>query len=59
MSQLLVFIYKNETGAKALEAQLTESQANQDLSISDAALILRREDGRPVLNHADRVFEGG
>jgi len=59
MSELIVFIYENETGAKTLEAQLVEAQENQDLSVSDAALILRQEDGRPVLSHAaDLVGRG-
>jgi uncharacterized membrane protein len=59
MSQLLVFIYQNETGAKELEAQLIEAQADQNYRINDAALIRRREDGRPVLSHAaDLVGRG-
>jgi uncharacterized membrane protein len=59
MSELIVFIYENETGAKTLEAQLVAAQANRDLSVSDAALVLRKEDGRPVLSHAvDLVGRG-
>jgi uncharacterized membrane protein len=59
MSELIVFIYENETGAKTLETQLVEAQANQKLTVSDAALILRQEDGRPVLSQAiDLVGRG-
>lgn len=59
MSELIVFVYENETGAKTLEAHLVAAQANQDLSVSDAALVLRHEDGRPVLSHAvDLVGRG-
>lgn len=59
MSELIVFIYENETGAKTLEGKLVEAQANRDLSVSDAALVLRKEDGRPVLSHAvDLVGRG-
>jgi uncharacterized membrane protein len=59
MSELIVFIYENETGAKTLEAQLVEAQANQILTVSDAALILRQEDGRPVLSHAKDLVGRG
>lgn len=59
MSELIVFIYENETGAKTLEAQLVEAQANQILTVSDAALILRRGDGRPVLSHANDLVGRG
>ena len=59
MSELIVFIYENETGAKTLEGKLVEAQANQDLSVSDAALILRQLDGRPVLSHAANLVGRG
>ncbi|MBE9474379.1 MAG: hypothetical protein IMY85_05770 [Chloroflexi bacterium] len=59
MSELIVIIYENKTGAKTLEAQLVEAQENQNLSVSDTALILRQDDGRPVLSHAvDLVGRG-
>jgi uncharacterized membrane protein len=59
MSQLITFIYANESGAKLLEEQLVEAQANQNLTVSDAALILRKEDGRPVLSHAVNLVGRG
>ncbi len=59
MSELIAFIYENETGAKALEAQLVEAQANQELSVNDAALVSRQADGRPVLSHAANLVGRG
>lgn len=59
MSELIVFIYENETGAKTLEALLVEAQANQILTVSDAALILQQVDGRPILSHAKDLVGRG
>ena len=59
MSELIVFVFKNETGAKELETGLVAAQADQELRVNDAALVVRLEDGRPVLNHAvDLVGRG-
>lgn len=59
MSELIAFAFENETGAKELETGLIAAQANQELKVSDAALVVRQEDGRPVLNHAaDLVGRG-
>ena len=52
MSELIAFAFENETGAKELETGLVAAQANQEVQVSDAALVVRQEDGRPVLNHA-------
>jgi uncharacterized membrane protein len=32
---------------------------NQELKVSDAALVMRRKDGRPVLNHATSLVGRG
>jgi len=59
MSELIAFIYENETGAKALETELIAAQKMQDFQVSDAALVVRLEDGRPVFSHAaDLVGRG-
>jgi uncharacterized membrane protein len=52
MSELIAFAFENETGAKQLEEGLVAAQANQEVQVSDAALVVRQADGRPVLNHA-------
>jgi uncharacterized membrane protein len=59
MSELIAFVYDNENGAKSLEGDLLAAQTDQNLRVSDAALILRRQDGRPMLSHAvDLVGRG-
>lgn len=59
MSELVVFVFEDEDGAKQLEGKFTSAQVNQDLKVSDAALVKRREDGRPVLNHATSLVGRG
>jgi uncharacterized membrane protein len=59
MSELIAFVYENETGAKSLEADLLEAQTNGNLSVSDAALIVRQGDGRPALSHAAKLVGRG
>lgn len=59
MSELIAIIYMSETGAKALETELIAAQKMQGFQVSDAALVVRLEDGRPVFSHAaDLVGRG-
>lgn len=56
MSELMAFIYESETGAKDLEADLIKAE---NVKVSDAALVVRQADGRPVFSHAvDLVGRG-
>ena len=59
MSELIVFAFENETGAKELETGLVAAQADQELRVNDAALVVRQEDGRPILNHAANLVGRG
>jgi len=59
MSELMVFAFDYEGGAKEFEGGLVSAQSNQELRVGDAALIVRREDGRPVLNHAINLVGRG
>jgi uncharacterized membrane protein len=59
MSELIVFAFENETGAKELETGLVAAQAEQGLRVNDATLVVRLEDGRPVLNHAVNLVGRG
>jgi uncharacterized membrane protein len=59
MSELVAFIYDNESGAKSLEGDLIDAQSDQSLSVGDAALILRQQDGRPMLSHAVNLVGRG
>jgi uncharacterized membrane protein len=59
MSELIAFTFESETGAKELEKGLVTAQADQGLRVDDAALVMRLEDGRPVLNHAVNLVGRG
>jgi uncharacterized membrane protein len=59
MSELIAFVFDNETGAESLEGELLDAQTNGNLKVSDAALILRKEDGRPALSHAANLVSRG
>ena len=59
MSELIVFAFENETGAKGIETGLIAAQSDQELRVNDAALVVRFEDGRPVLNHAVNLVGRG
>ena len=59
MSDLIAFIFENESGAKLLESELLEAQRSEKLGVSDAALVVRQEDGRPVLSHAANLVGRG
>ena len=59
MSELMVFAFENETGAKKLATGLVAAQADQGLRVNDAPLVVRLEDGRPILTNAvDLVGRG-
>jgi uncharacterized membrane protein len=59
MSELLVFTYENETGAKQLEATLIDWQARPGARIEDAAAVIRRSDGRMHAEHASKLVGDG
>ena len=59
MSELIAFVYDTEAGAKSFEAELLAAQTDQKLSVSDAALVLRQHDGRPMFSHADNLVGRG
>jgi uncharacterized membrane protein len=59
MSELIVFIFEDEDSAKQLEGKLISAQANQELTVSDAALVKRRQDGRASLSHTANLVGRG
>ncbi|UCF28439.1 MAG: DUF1269 domain-containing protein [Chloroflexota bacterium] len=59
MSELIAFIYDNEHGAKSFEGDLIAAQKDRGLNVGDAAVILRRDDGRPMLSHAVELVGRG
>ena len=59
MSELIAFAFENETGAKELEIGLVAAQADQELRVNDAALVLRQEDGRDPSSTTPQTWWGG
>ena len=59
MSELIAFVFDDEAGAKNLEQRLVAAQSDQQMQVGDAALVVRQEDGRPLLNHATGLVGRG
>lgn len=59
MSELIEFVFENETGAKELEVARGNAQSTEELKLDDAALVVRQKDGRPLLDHAMRYVGRG
>ena len=49
MSELVVFAFDNETGAAELREELKELQKQHLLTLEDAAVVVRRPDGKPKI----------
>lgn len=59
MSELIVFVFDNETGAKQFEVDLISAQERQEFKVDDAALVVRTKVGRPMLSHATSLVGRG
>ena len=59
MSELIVAVFENETGAKQFEKVLISAQERQEGKVEDAALVVRTKEGRPMLNHATSLVGRG
>jgi uncharacterized membrane protein len=59
VSELIAFVYDTESGAKSLEGELLAAQADQNLRVDDAGLVVRQHEGRPVLSHAVDLVRRG
>ncbi len=46
MSNLIVFTFDNETEAERMRDELAKMQKQQLISLEDAAVVIRREDGK-------------
>ena len=59
MSELIALIFEGEENSRRLESDLIAAQESQKIKIADAALVVRRTDGRPMFSHAvDLVGRG-
>lgn len=52
MATLVVLTFRNETGAEELRDKLAELQKRQILSLADAAVVVRRQDGKVKVKQA-------
>lgn len=59
MSELVVFAFENETGAHEFECELIAAKDDQEIEVSDAAMVVRAADGSARLNHAKNLVGWG
>lgn len=59
MSELIVLAYKDEATAKQAEADLGSLQKQQLISVTDAALVTRKEDGKVKIKQAHSLVGAG
>jgi len=52
VATLVVLTFRNETGAEELRDKLAELQKRQILSLADAAVVVRRQDGKVKVKQA-------
>lgn len=59
MSELVVFAFDSETGAAELRDELVELQKQHLLTLEDAALVVRKPDGKPKVSQATSLVGAG
>lgn len=59
MSELVVFTFKTETGAKEMEDALIQMQKMQLIQLEDAAYVVRRQDGKVKVKQANNLVGAG
>ncbi|HRQ41319.1 MAG TPA: DUF1269 domain-containing protein [Chloroflexota bacterium] len=59
MSTLLVFAFDSETGAQKMIADVQALQRQQLLTLSDAAIVIRRRDGKVKVKQANNLVGAG
>ena len=59
MATLVVLTFKNEAGAEELRDKLAELQKRQILSLADAAVVVRRQDGKVKVKQAVSLVGAG
>lgn len=59
MSNMIVVAFKNETGADEMRNKLVDLQKQQLITVEDAAVVVRKGDGKPKIKQAvDLVGQG-
>ncbi len=59
MSELVVFTFDTETGAKEMEDSILQMQKNQLIELEDAAYVVRRQDGKVKVKQANNLVGAG
>jgi uncharacterized membrane protein len=59
MSELIVFAFKDETGAAEMSAAIQDLQKQQLITLSDAATVIRKEDGKVKVKQANSLVGAG
>lgn len=59
MSDMFVFAFKNETGAHDMLAEVGQLQKQQLITISDAATVVRHQDGKVKVKQANSLVGAG
>lgn len=59
MSELIVFAFKDETGAAEMSAAIQDLQKQQLITLSDAATVIRKEDGKVKVKQANSLVGTG
>jgi uncharacterized membrane protein len=59
MSELLVFAYKNETGAAEAIDRVMSLQKQQLIQLADAAAVVRKPDGKVQVKQANNLVGAG
>ena len=59
MSDLIVFAFKDSTGAEQMRDELAELQKQHLITLSDAAVVVRKEDGKVKVKQAVSLVGAG
>ncbi len=59
MSQLVVFAFKDEKGAEQMREELVSLQKQQLIQLSDAAVAIRKQDGKVKVKQAVNLVGAG
>jgi uncharacterized membrane protein len=59
MSNLIVFTFDNETEAERMRDELAKMQKQQLISLEDAAVVIRRQDGKVKVKQAQSLVGAG
>jgi uncharacterized membrane protein len=59
MSELVVFTFDTETGAKEMEDAILQMQKMQLIELEDAAYVVRRQDGKAKVKQANNLVGAG